>query len=480
MNTLLRKWSALVLLGFSVFMVSCTEDDPKIVVDPDGLELADGFYISAEGVDPVATNQLLAEQVDADSFGAQERDGFVANYVYLAAGDYNIVQIADRQIEATIGGEAETITDALSGCDFNDYTLVSSETDGAAFSVASAGLYKVSYESNLNEIVLYQIVSAGLIGDATAKGWGGDQIMEGTVSATGGEWSITDVVLRAGSYKVRFNCRWNIDRRTVTTSFDPANGYSMFTNFGGLEGNLEVLSPGNTGANIPIEGAAVGTYDFVLSWTPADGFSAVATRTGDAPAVTFVPGDHPWGIRGTAGIDWDTRVSFAYLKDGSTHKWFGVIKLGEGAFKVTDGGKWLGHGLVTDNTNGAFTGTDDFLVSAANAGFYFFYVSTSDDGVTYAASMAKASWGVIGDATPTGWDADTNMTESGSSFTVSLALNATGKYKFRANDDWAYNLGGALDALVPNGGDLSVPNAGTYLITLTTANKGETFTATVQ
>jgi hypothetical protein len=70
------------------------------------------------------------------------------------------------------------------------------------------------------------------------------------------------------------------------------------------------------------------------------------------------------------------------------------------------------------------------------------------------------------------------MTESGSSFTISTALDA-GEIKFRANDAWEYNLGGDLAGLTHNGANLAV-DAGTYTITLTTANRGETYSATIQ
>ena len=74
------------------------------------------------------------------------------------------------------------------------------------------------------------------------------------------------------------------------------------------------------------------------------------------------------------------------------------------------------------------------------------------------------SLGVIGDATSTGWDADTDMqfnTEK-QRFYVDVTL-ADGTIKFRANDAWDVNWGGADGVLVANGDNIPV-SAGDYRI----------------
>ena len=74
------------------------------------------------------------------------------------------------------------------------------------------------------------------------------------------------------------------------------------------------------------------------------------------------------------------------------------------------------------------------------------------------------SLGVIGDATPTGWDADTDMEFNAAKqrFYVDLTL-IDGKIKFRADDDWAVNWGGADGVLSAGGADIAVA-AGNYRI----------------
>mgnify|MGYP006389614537 FL=1 len=74
------------------------------------------------------------------------------------------------------------------------------------------------------------------------------------------------------------------------------------------------------------------------------------------------------------------------------------------------------------------------------------------------------SIGVIGDATATGWDADTDMqfNPEKQRFYVDMTL-ADGTIKFRANDAWDLNWGGADGALVVNGDNIAV-TAGNYRI----------------
>ena len=74
------------------------------------------------------------------------------------------------------------------------------------------------------------------------------------------------------------------------------------------------------------------------------------------------------------------------------------------------------------------------------------------------------SLGVIGDATPTGWDADTDMQFNAEKqrFYVDLTL-IDGKIKFRADDAWDVNWGGADGALSAGGADIAV-TAGDYRI----------------
>ena len=83
--------------------------------------------------------------------------------------------------------------------------------------------------------------------------------------------------------------------------------------------------------------------------------------------------------------------------------------------------------------------------------------------------LPKDLWGIIGSATPSGWDKDTDMTYDFDTKVWTITLDLTNdEYKFRANDAWALNLGddGADGTLEPNGANIKVPAAGKYEVML--------------
>jgi hypothetical protein len=102
-------------------------------------------------------------------------------------------------------------------------------------------------------------------------------------------------------------------------------------------------------------------------------------------------------------------------------------------------------------------------VVVANDGFYRIFVDFTN--LSY--SVQAVSWGIVGNATPGGWDNDTNMTFVGGlgsyKWQIDVALTA-GEYKFRANDGWDINFGkGDSDGTLKfNAGNIVSPGAGNY------------------
>ncbi|MCI5082447.1 MAG: SusF/SusE family outer membrane protein [Saprospiraceae bacterium] len=101
---------------------------------------------------------------------------------------------------------------------------------------------------------------------------------------------------------------------------------------------------------------------------------------------------------------------------------------------------------------------------------------------TVSAQAQINSVGIIGSATPGGWDADTEMTQDENNpdiWTISLELT-TGASKFRTNNDWAVNWGGETFPTgtgTQDGPDI-VTAGGVYDISLNTATGEYTFTYT--
>lgn len=109
-----------------------------------------------------------------------------------------------------------------------------------------------------------------------------------------------------------------------------------------------------------------------------------------------------------------------------------------------------------------FFNNDGSNINISEAGFYMITADVAASKL----SAVKTSWGIIGDATANGWDADQDMTWSAEKgcWTTEITLK-DGTFKFRANDGWDINFGGD-PANLSAGGDNIPATAGTYVIDL--------------
>lgn len=124
----------------------------------------------------------------------------------------------------------------------------------------------------------------------------------------------------------------------------------------------------------------------------------------------------------------------------------------------------------------------------ANAGYYRVKVDT--DALTL--NMTQTTWGVVGNATPGGWDNSTPMTYDPATkkWWVVVALTPQtapdNGWKFRANNAWDINYGDAVlnstDGKLSEGGsNIGVTTAGTYRIELDLSNPRDyKYTITLQ
>lgn len=136
-----------------------------------------------------------------------------------------------------------------------------------------------------------------------------------------------------------------------------------------------------------------------------------------------------------------------------------------GEFKFSTQPDWNG-------TNYGSTGEEGTLSTDGGAGNLnsgsegLFWVSVNIPALTYSLTPVT-TYGVIGSATPAGWDASTALTPSADFLTWSGDVTLSeGEIKFRANDGWDLNLGGSYENLTPGGDNLPVAEAGTYTVTL--------------
>ena len=139
----------------------------------------------------------------------------------------------------------------------------------------------------------------------------------------------------------------------------------------------------------------------------------------------------------------------------------GYMYLNQKGFKFSTQPNWDGtsYGADFDTAPGAGN-----IVITEDAGFYQVDVDLSAK--TY--TLTPFTIGIIGSATPKGWDGDTNMTYNPEERCWELK-NVTltdGEMKFRHTNDWSLSWGGELDNLTTQNGPNIAVAAGTYDIKL--------------
>jgi hypothetical protein len=138
-------------------------------------------------------------------------------------------------------------------------------------------------------------------------------------------------------------------------------------------------------------------------------------------------------------------------------------------WKISAQPSWTGTNYGASGTAGVLSSDPGAGNLNLPAGYYKINVNAGVNPLTYTAIATV--WGVIGDATPTGWGGQTDMTYNPASQTFSLALHLTsgGGFKFRGTSDWSVNYGSkTADGKLDTQNDNNIPCTLTadYAITL--------------
>lgn len=180
----------------------------------------------------------------------------------------------------------------------------------------------------------------------------------------------------------------------------------------------------------------------------------------DATAGTFTAVATEWGVIGSGSPNgWDDETALAYSPEDT--EWQGVMHLTAEEIKFRANHSW-DYNYGSDAADGTLqAGGQNIPVDVESDYAIVLDLSTPNE---YTYSLNR--WGLIGDATPGGWDNDTNMTWDADNgvFTATLDLVA-GTFKFRANDGWDVNYGGDINALSAGGDNIAVAEDGNYTIT---------------
>ncbi len=202
---------------------------------------------------------------------------------------------------------------------------------------------------------------------------------------------------------------------------------------------------------------------------------APKVKSAKAPAdypVMYVPGGYQEGAG--YGGNWSPDVAPTLGAINSDNNFEGYIYFADAAeFKFTEGPNWDAN--WGDNEGDGILDNGGGNLSVSEAGYYKINVNFDDK--TY--SVTKTDWGIIGSASPGGWDSDTNMEFDPETKTWIGEMDlGAGEIKFRANDGWDLNYGdnggdGVLDA---GGDNIAIAEGGSYKITMKLESPDYTYT----
>lgn len=188
-----------------------------------------------------------------------------------------------------------------------------------------------------------------------------------------------------------------------------------------------------------------------------------------------------------ANWDWASPL-VATLVTSNYSDYYGASKCATGGYKFTSEKSWeapydLGFGEATTPSDGyTLAGTllnhSSSNIVPENDGLYWHHVNLT--AMTFE-SMYITTLGVIGNATPGGWDASTALTPSEDCLVWEgdIEFAADGEWKIRANDAWVFSLGGDMNDLGwDNAPNMPSPGAGVKHVKLDLSS--HPYTVTVQ
>ncbi len=202
--------------------------------------------------------------------------------------------------------------------------------------------------------------------------------------------------------------------------------------------------------------------NFIVN-TGADGEYVVTVDLNSGTISVF---EAPYLVGGSTVVDWNTDNAYPLVRTGKgVFETFEYITTDGWGFKLLPTKGWDGDYGASATTEGLLAQDGENNITVPQDGFY--HVKADYNNMTY--KVTEVTWGIIGSATPGGWDTDTNMTFTGSgkgdyTWTGNISLT-DGEIKFRANDGWDINLGDtdADGSLEPGGTNISV-SAGSYTV----------------
>lgn len=376
----------------AVLFTSCKgEEEPTVILE-------DGIYVTGTAASANVDSKyfLQAGRIEGEGFASQARVGMYESIVYLTAGNFNFTEYKATPETKTVWGisdlKVKKVTETLS---VDSGKVVSGAT--TVLAIKTAGLYHVVFDKTAAACMVVPVKEFGIIGEATPTGWNSSTKMtQKKLDATGAEWELTNIEIKKGLFKYRYNDIWKVENFA---------GVTVFTNAGG-DGTYLVM--GENGNN-----TTVGKFTVLLSWAPGKGLTSKLTKTGDIAMTNWTNCELELVGSGvdatnvgakadaTSGWNWGNTLSAGKpTKVGNVYTWtWDNVKLLVDGFKIRTidakesggvGGFDVGYGILDKTASSTEIEDNSGNFKAKTAGTYKI-VMTIDaaDGDTKKAVITK-------------------------------------------------------------------------------------------
>lgn len=243
----------------------------------------------------------------------------------------------------------------------------------------------------------------------------------------------------------------------VTTTADK-NWFKFYAGSNFVSEDWDSINKGALGCK---ENGSEDTFGYILydgdSWgelqTPVIPGAGTWIVTLDMNNLTYTVGKPVLYMAGDAN-GWATND---YLAGEDGVHFTGFMYLNQNGFKFCTQPKWKGTNYGADFNTAADAAN---ITMTEEAGYY--KVDVDLESKSYVLTPITTI-GIIGSASPNGWDSDVDMTyvpynaetKALGYWEAKDITLASGEIKFRANDDWAINWGGDVNALTQGGDNIS-------------------------
>ena len=172
----------------------------------------------------------------------------------------------------------------------------------------------------------------------------------------------------------------------------------------------------------------------------------------------------PWGVVGSGANDWGATPDLPFYTTSNPNVIVAYVNLVDGEIKFRQNNEWGGD--FGDANDDGFLDQDADNNIPVTAGTYKITIDWSDNSY----SIEEFYWGLVGSATPNGWDGpDTQLQYDYTTDTFKAVVQLIeGEVKVRMNDTWGEDYGdGNLDGVLDKDGDNNIAvTAGYYLVTV--------------